>query len=253
MVSRPPVLIYNVSMNRSSARPHRSRRQDGVTRLDVVFTVAALVLLGALLLPALAALAPDAKRAECLKNLKALGVAYQGWSEDHDRRMPWRLTAQQGGLYDRPGNANVWVQQIWLSNYLASPKLLACPADKAKVATSWGRSEDGGLLHPNYRGNAVSYFVGIDVQEQAPHSLLSGDGNVQPSASGQACDQAKVTSAASLAPGNDDVQWTDAVHQGEGNLLLFDGTVVETTSASLRARLPDTQAVHVDNHVLLPR
>ena len=240
-------------MHHLSLKQAAARSQAGVTRLDVLFSLASLLWLGCVVLPVLAAVKPDAHQMECINHLKQLGTAFNAWATEHGNRMPWRVSAKDGGTHDIPGNGNAWVHLAWLSNHLDSPKLLACPADSIKPASTWSRDPEGGFLHQNHRGNAVSYFIGIDVHQESPRSFLSGDGNLEPSARSQSCDQANVKSAASLAPDNEEVQWSKAVHQEKGNVLQLDGTVLPTTGISLRLLLPDTGAVHEDNHVLLPR
>jgi prepilin-type processing-associated H-X9-DG protein len=223
------------------------------TRTDFLAALAGILLLGSIVLPILAAVNPVAEREQCRNNLRLIGQAFQGWGKDHGNRPPWRFTVKDGGTYDLPGNGNAWIHLAWLSNYIESPKILACPSDSVRVASDWSRNRQSGFLHPNYRGNAVSYFVGLDAQEKAPKSLLGGDSYLEVSASRQRCDYANVDGAFSLKPGDKTVGWLDKLHGDPGNILFQDGHVAELTSERLRQALPKTEAVHEDNHILRPR
>jgi hypothetical protein len=72
-----------------------------------------------------------------------------------------------------------------------------------KVAGEWSRRPGMGFWHPEYRDNAVSYFIGLDMSEASPKGLLSGDHNIQVSARAQSCDYAGVKSAVSLDGDNE--------------------------------------------------
>jgi len=242
-----------MSVSKSPDKKSRANRRGGFSRLDLMAMLLALTLLVSLLGSALAAVRPGSSREACQGNLKSIGQAYASFAEDHAQRMPWRLTREQGGTYgERTASGTPWVQFFLLTNYIASPKILACPADKAKVATSWGRGREGGFVNPSYRGNSISYFIGLDVQLNAPKSLLSGDRNLVVSAQRQTCDYAQISVAASLKPGDPEVKWTPEVHGDPGNILRNDGSVTAMSSEMLRAALPDTKAYHAENHILPP-
>lgn len=64
-----------------------------------------------------------------------------------------------------------------LSNYIASPKIFACPADTRKRASDWSTNISG-FLHSSKQDNAVSYFMGIDARVGRYTQLLLGDRNI---------------------------------------------------------------------------
>ena len=229
------------------------KREDGFARADLLACLFGMFLLASVALPVLAAAGDDAKLETCRNHLKKIGTAFIAWADHHGNRMPWQVSQEDGGSYGSPSVNFAWVQFYFATNELESPKVLACPADDARVATNWRRDSEDGYLHPMNRANAVSYLVGIDSRPESPQSILSGDRNLEFSAHQQTCDHAGVKTAASLSPGDDSVQWKESVHESQGNLLFRDGSVRTTDSAALRALLPKTEAVHRDNHVLVPR
>jgi len=98
-----------------------------------------------------------------------------------------------------------------MSNELVTPKVLVCPADKAKTA-----AQDFG---PNFSDANVSYFVSIDANENTPQMFLSGDRNLafqgQPIKAG----------LFALTTNNPSISWTKAIHDSCGNVGLADGSV----------------------------
>jgi prepilin-type processing-associated H-X9-DG protein len=231
-----------------------NRKPEGAfTRLDLIAALVCAVLLLGVVISRLVAAEPAAGREVCQMNLAALGKAFHSWSKDHGGKLPWLVGPQEGGSLNSPVAGNAWVQMTALSNHLESPKMLACPSDKVRPATEWSRRPSSGFWHPDARDNALSYFVGLDMTENSPRALLSGDHNVQVSARAQRCDYAGVRTAASLRAGDDHLRWTEPVHGDPGNVLFYDGSVKGLNSEQLRTAADEARAYHADNHSLWPR
>jgi competence protein ComGC len=127
------------------------------TRAELLVILAVLSLLALIVLPALANTRPRSARVICANNLRQIGVGMQLWGNDHDDQPPWEVRLEQGGTYQHPLAPNTWLHFAWLSNELASPKLLLCPADSGKAAYDFTGDPLGGYLHPNFANRATSY------------------------------------------------------------------------------------------------
>ncbi|MEO7299431.1 MAG: hypothetical protein ABI042_12750 [Verrucomicrobiota bacterium] len=104
-----------------------------------------------------------------------------------------------------------------MSNELGLPKALVCPADKGR------KPADDFLKLSN---SNLSYFLGVDANENLPQSILSGDRNIT---NGFA-----PTNGMLLLMTNQPVGWTKEIHKYQGNVALGDGSVQQASSARLR-------------------
>lgn len=222
----------------------------GVTRLELMTVVGVIALVGLVALPGVANTRTRSARLGCVSNLRQIGVAFQAWGNDHLDSVPARTPVGDGGLMDHPGASNAWLQFAWLSNELATPRLLACPDDEAKTPVStWNDLRT--LANPN---GAVSYFVGPDALPHLPHSAVSGDRGLQPDGVGNCSARIVGLPSFIVTPPKLRGGWTNRqVHALEGNLLLKDGRVIETTTASLRWSLVEGNVdINGVFHVILP-
>ncbi|OQB91762.1 MAG: hypothetical protein BWX84_01250 [Verrucomicrobia bacterium ADurb.Bin118] len=125
-----------------------------------------------------------------------------------------------------------------LSNELNTPKVVVCPADERTARTNFTTT---GFMADFVNNLAISYFVGRDADETQPQMFLAGDRNIgngpaapqqygfspsSPSGAG-----ALVSLGTNPPPA---LQWTDRMHQKNGNIVLADGSVQQLTSAKLR-------------------
>jgi prepilin-type processing-associated H-X9-DG protein len=137
-----------------------------------------------------------------------------------------------------------------MSNELATPKIVVCPADYRAPRSDFGT--DFGSLNISGGGQnlSVSYFVGRDAVLASPGMLLAGDRNI--------CTDTTLamipndgfgispntfflggavmgfpTNSADLVVSNH-VGWSPlTMHQGFGNVALLDGSVQRFNSAGL--------------------
>jgi hypothetical protein len=97
-----------------------------------------------------------------------------------------------------------------LSNELADPKFLVCPADKAKKTA---KRFDVGFSDTN-----VSYFFGVDSQELDPSDFLSGDRNL-------AVNNSALKPSLFVLRTNRSLSWTKELHHSCGYVAFADGSV----------------------------
>jgi hypothetical protein len=219
---------------------HVRARLAAFTRIELAVVLAVVSLLAILWLPAHAITASKAQRLHCADNLKRVGVAFYQWAEKKEGRYPMRVSGVNGGpwlstagpgsgttIFATANNAQ-FTYQVYavMSNELATPKILVCPADDRLAATNFGpqlRGPTGNLY--------VSYFVGVTTDPSTPRALLAGDRNIGNTANPTF---PPTSTTIGLGTNSTSLQWTERMHQKNGNVALSDGSVQLMTSAELR-------------------
>lgn len=219
----------------SSCAPARTYER-AFTRTELLLVIAVVILLAAVVLPALASNRSRSDRVVCLNNLRQIGLALQVWGNDHGDRIPWHVPPADGGTRLHPLSANTWLQFAWLSNELASPKLAFCPSDSGRFATDFTGDPSHGYIHPNFANRATSYFINAHPYgELAGNQMLAGDRNI-PMQGNSSCWAMTSLSWAQECPAWPSMNWTNGLHGSNvGTLLMFDGQVVQANGQKLRS------------------
>jgi hypothetical protein len=199
--------------------------------LVIIPTVLGLVVLVYVLMPAAAR---RSRTEACRENQRQIGLAFKTWSLDAMAAFSTHTPLKSGGSADLIASGKVFVHFSILSNQLSTPKLLVCPADRAKKAAS--------RFDSVFSDNNVSYFVGVDAEENNPGDFLSGDRNL-------------AVGGVALRPGlftlrtNAPLTWTDAIHHSCGNMALTDGSVqlfdLVKLAAAVRTQKSDTNRLAI--------
>jgi prepilin-type N-terminal cleavage/methylation domain-containing protein len=201
----------------------QARSCSGFTLKELLIVIAVMVVVTLLALPSFRSAKRKAQRIGCFSNLMQISLAHRLWSGDFGGTNclnASQVSTNAGGALEPAVQGQVWRVFQLMSNELNTPKILTCPTDTRRRAGSFSL-----LSNPN-----LSYFIGLDANENHPQSLLSGDRNLE-------------VASQPLAPGvvtvatNQPVGWTDAQHQRCGNVGLADGSGRQLSNAGLRAYL----------------
>jgi prepilin-type N-terminal cleavage/methylation domain-containing protein len=210
--------VQSADMNSATARS----AQKGLALYEVLVTIAVMAILAVIILLGLSGHPSPAPRAQCINNLKQVGLAYRLWPNGQSDKWPMDVSINHGGTMEFTTGADTFRHFQVMSNELSTPKILVCPADTRAYASDFIR-----LKNQN-----VSYFVGLDANDSNPQMLLSGDRNLGGPAKPE-------NGILKLAPG-DAVNWTATIHANQGNLGLADGSVQQCSNTGLRAALKNS-------------
>lgn len=145
--------------------------QDSSGAVLLAPVIGAVAVPAAMLLPALANAKARAQSINCVNNLKQIGLAFRIWAVDHDDRFPFNVSTTNGGTLElcAPGESgfdeNAFRHFLVMSNELATPKILVCPADShTHPAANFSQ----------LRAANVTYQVrsGPDINETHPDAVL---------------------------------------------------------------------------------
>jgi type II secretory pathway pseudopilin PulG len=197
----------------------RSSRKTAFTLVGLLVIIAVLGILAAMLIPALVRAKDKSKRIQCINNLKQSGLAFRIWEGDNSDKLPMDVPMAKGGTKEFDTGADTFRHFQVMSNELNKPKILICPADTRTVANNFVR-----LKNQN-----VSYFVGLEANDEFPQRFLDGDRNI----TGESNPENGILK---LVPGQR-VTWTQAIHANQGNIGLSDGSVQQCSNSRLRDAL----------------
>jgi prepilin-type N-terminal cleavage/methylation domain-containing protein len=212
--------------------PANSRR--GMTLMEVSVVFAVIVLLAAMLLPAIHSAQQKARRIHCNNWLMQMSLALKTWAVDHSDKYPMQLSVTNGGAMELAKAGDVVKTFQVISNELTTPRILICPADRKRIAAG----SFAGLQKEN-----VSYFFNLDPSESFPSAPLVGDDNL-------AIAGVPVSSGILNLSSNASVEWTKERHYQQGNVALADGSIQDYSNARFQSDLAN--AGLATNRLVIP-
>lgn len=200
----------------------KTRRSNGMTLIGALVTIALLVLLAAILLPALAAVKRRSARIGCVNCVKQTSLAFKIWSGDNDDQFPAQVYATNNVMMKAIASGNSW--RLWqtMSNELNTPKILHCPND---LQTTYATNFEEGFSDAN-----ISYFFDLDAGDTYPQMVLDGDDNI-------IANNVRAAPGILHLPTDGRIHWTPERHAGCGNISLADGSVAQVNNNGLSSIL----------------
>jgi len=125
------------------------------TLVELLVVIGIIAVLAAMLMPALAKARESANRADCINNLKQIGIAIQLYSNDNRNRMP------VGGDGSSYGTVNL--QPLLDIEAIQSPKIFICRSSKDTESNSKNDSDVYSLADDNCSYLYYAGFVMTDL------------------------------------------------------------------------------------------
>src|SRR6185369_11481065 len=131
----PAVICGHIARSRSNSFPERYGGA-GMALAGLICGYAgmafSLLILPAMLLPALSKAKGRAQEINCSNNMKQIGLAFKVWAVDNNDQFPWACSVTNGGTRELAvrGADTIDPNPIHfevLSNELFTPKILVCP------------------------------------------------------------------------------------------------------------------------------
>lgn len=102
----------------------------GFTLIEMLVVIAVIATLAGISYPVARSVIEKSREASCLNNLRSLGVALEGYLQDHNNIMPTLKLGRTSKTEDVP------VLETVLLPYTQSPEAFRCPADKEQFEKS---------------------------------------------------------------------------------------------------------------------
>jgi prepilin-type processing-associated H-X9-DG protein len=194
----------------------RIRSISAFTRIELLVTIACVVLVLALLLPFLAKSRARGSWINCLGDLKQVGLSARGWALDNGDHYPMRVSVTNGGTMELVASGLVFPHFRAMSNELSTPIILYCPEDKKRThATNFDN---------NLNDAQISYFINVDAIAGNGSSLLCGDRNLT--------NKAHPGSRFVCLSTTSVIGWNKEMHREKGNVCFADGRVATITNVA---------------------
>ena len=218
-------------------------KTQGKSYIPQAFTMAEIVVVIAVIAFAMLVVLPQltmsnrvskAPRIRCVNNLKQIGLAFRVWEGDNGDRYPMSVYTNNAGGPLYTDSADLFRYFQVMSNELSNPQILICPTDKKRRAAT--------NFTTDFNGTHISFFVGLEADENFANSFLAGDSNIT---NGVPPNHGILKLRTNRLCG-----WTVERHNEFGNVGLADGSVQQFSTSALRTALQHTGLA--TNRLLMP-
>jgi prepilin-type N-terminal cleavage/methylation domain-containing protein/prepilin-type processing-associated H-X9-DG protein len=159
----------------------RTYCQPGFTLIELLVVIAIITVLAATLFPVFATAKESGRRAQCITNLKELGLAVRAYADDWDGRLPTVRVGDESarthgdwcGVDVVGGPCNPEQGQIY--NYVKTRGIFLCPSDRNKPAARCGALDEAAQRrYPlSYSMNVVLSWRNLDTMAR-PEAVGTG-------------------------------------------------------------------------------
>jgi prepilin-type processing-associated H-X9-DG protein len=212
-----------------------TKRNRGLTRLEVVLLIVFLCAIAAFVRPTLRLPVSRAQRIQCSNNLKQVGLSFRLWAGDNIDQFPMQISTNSGGTREFVDGPDMVPHFLVMSNELNTPKILFCTEDtnpRRRCATTFGDPKRESDVKFQSNSN-LSYFVGVDAQLTGTQMFLVGDDHLS-------IRELPVSPGLLTLLTNSPVAWRKERHAHRGNICLVDGSVQQVDTRGLRQLLLQT-------------
>jgi prepilin-type processing-associated H-X9-DG protein len=194
----------------------RDNAVEAFTLIELLVVIGVIALVVAVIFPALARAKQKTRRIQCTDNLKQLGLSFRFQAIDTSDGPATQASTNREGTLGYIANTEAFRYFQAMSNHLATPKILVCPADVRTPSKDFG---------PGFSNTNLSYFVNLDASETYPQMVLYGDRNLT--------NGVPLQNGLLVLTSNSVVGWTHELHNRQGNVAMADGSVQGWSSSRL--------------------
>ena len=200
----------------------QSNQFYGFTLVELLVVIAVVAVLAAMLMPG-SHIKSKARMAQCMSNLRQIGLANSLWANDNKTNFPSLVSTNQAGTMEYVAGGQLDLHCQALESYLPSPSVFWCSTDTRKPATNYATLKNGN----------ISYFTSLDAAPTNSNLFLAGDRNLIINNNVALAGLASLTAKSSA-------RWSEDMHnkqtgQRRGIVVFPDGHAEATSEARLSA------------------